>query len=109
MLPFKKKKRCLLVSFKKEVLRRYAEESGVTSVTDGGARANQGGGGCGVAGVGGAAWPGGLGLPSRCERLRPSQGFCSPALPFIKSVRHRNHLFPQAKWLDWSIPGHSGV
>lgn len=60
MLPFKKKKRCLLVSFKKEVLRRYAEESGVTSVTDGGARANQGGGGCGVAGGGGcmARWTG---------------------------------------------------
>lgn len=104
MLPFKKKKRCLLVSFKKEVLRRYAEESGVTSVTDGGARADQGDRGCT-----GGAWPGGLGLPSRCERLRPSQGFYSPALPFIKSVRHRNHLFPQAKWLDWSIPGHSGV
>lgn len=47
MLPFEKKKRCLLVSFKKEVLRRYAEESGGTSVKDAGARAGQGGGGWG--------------------------------------------------------------
>lgn len=51
MLPFEKKKRCLLVSFKKEVPRRYAEESGRTSVKDGGAGAGRGsGGGGGVRG-----------------------------------------------------------
>ena len=50
MLPLEKKKRCLLVSFKKEVLRRYAEESGVASVKAGGARADQGGGVGGVRG-----------------------------------------------------------
>ena len=44
MLPFEKKKRCLLVAFKKEVLRRYAEESGRTSVKDGGAAAGRGSG-----------------------------------------------------------------
>lgn len=47
MLPFEKKKRCLLVSFKKEVPRRYAEESGRTSVKDGGAGAGRGSGGGG--------------------------------------------------------------
>lgn len=36
MLPFEKKKRYLLVSFKKEVPRRYVGESGRTSVKDGG-------------------------------------------------------------------------
>ena len=87
------------MSFKKEVLRRYAEESGVASVKDGGARADQGGGGWG------GTWAGRLGLPSRCERLRPSQGFCSPALPFITSqvvgLEHSGAL--------WGLRMHQGA